>query len=660
MYEETMVPENESCINGLIPKRDAPLKVKIATDLVTAPKLFFKANRLMLYRYLNEARRKGWLRGKVGFDFTNTSINKSVCDFTGWDFWRISQKNFYTVVYFTLTLNAKDGPREWKGYLEVWCGFDQEFACSVEDMGSQDNLPDHSEDIRLSPFLVPYMHGYEWDEACEKIWRSFNSKAIMDPKARDAEKLAEHYGLSVQYLPVYDAPGTGSILFFAGNDLLVKEQKERFQDEKAKKEDDIRNPPESVFIPANTIVVNTNNTDKEHAAFNIFHEIIHYEYHYLFFRLQDLCNNDVRMIKMKEITIKPEERVMDPIYWMEKQANRGAYGLIMPITWMREEVGNEWKRIERYRHMGELFDIIGRRICARNKLPNYQMRARLIQMGHLEAKGSLNWLTGGIRVEPFAFELENCQKIEETFVIDNYVAGRLYEKDEGFRRIFDEGKFIWADGHIVRNDSRFVRGRGRGMKLTPWANAHVDQCCLRFEKIYIQGGPGRYIFGRMNFDADYVTRTNFFLEDYLNQGILNEMEAEKKFADAFPSSINDGLKLLMQRENISQEKMAELLDVDDRTFKYWLSNDDKRYTEDFIMIFSLTLKLPDWISNLLFDRAGITLGEKNPRGLALRWIQRNMWDQGVEKANEYLTQRKYKPLKIVSRKKTREPMEVAS
>ena len=160
MYEETMAPENEPCTNGLIPKRDAPLKIKIATDLVTAPKLFFDTNRGMLFRYLNEARRNGRLRREVGFDFKNTSINKSVCDFTSWEFWRIDQKNFTTVVFVTLTLDTKEGKREWKGYLEVWCEFGKEFSCSIEDIGPQDDLPDHSEDIRLSPFLVPYMHGY--------------------------------------------------------------------------------------------------------------------------------------------------------------------------------------------------------------------------------------------------------------------------------------------------------------------------------------------------------------------------------------------------------------------------------------------------------------------------------------------------------------------
>ena len=61
---------------------------------------------------------------------------------------------------------------------------------------------------------------------------------------------------------------------------------------------------------------------------------------------------------------------------------------------------------------------------------------------------------------------------------------------------------------------------------------------------------------------------------------------------------------------------------------------------------SLIMKLPDWLSNLLLDRAGLCLGEKNKRHMALRWIQRAMWMDGIGKANEYLMQRGFEPLHI--------------
>lgn len=267
-------------------------------------------------------------------------------------------------------------------------------------------------------------------------------------------------------------------------------------------------------------------------------------------------------------------------------------------------------------------------------------------MGNIEAKGSLNWLTGGIRVTPFCFDRRACEKIEETFIIDKFASGRLYEKNEEFRKIFDTGKFIWADGHIVRNDSRYIRNEGATSKLTPWANAHVDQCCLRFLRVYIPGGMGKYVFGRMNFDADYVAKTMFFLEDSANQGVLNEMEAEQKYKDEFPATFSAGLKQLMERAGVTVEEMAETLHTEERTFQRWMAKEDKRFTEDFVMMVSLKLELPDWLSELLFDRAGIALSNKKPRHLALQWIRRAMWKDGIEKANEYLKKREFKPLQV--------------
>ena len=102
----------------------------------------------------------------------------------------------------------------------------------------------------------------------------------------------------------------------------------------------------------------------------------------------------------------------------------------------------------------------------------------------------------------------------------------------------------------------------------------------------------------------------------------------------------------MERAGITVEKMAEALHMEERTFQRWMAKEDKRFTEDFVMMVSLILELPDWLSDLLFDRAGLALSNKNPRHLALQWIRRAMWKDGVDKANEYLKQRKFKPLRV--------------
>lgn len=704
-YPECLRPEDEACRDGQIPEV-CEQTIRVADGLATLPKVFFDRNRRMLFARLNQYCRSGQLKQIVGFAFSDTRITRQSCEFTGWEFRRIDRENFYTYVFVTLKLTAQQGVRPWQGFMAVWCRFAPELRCSVEYMSGIENLPQREGEILLSPFAVPYMRGIELDKECEMLWEKYGAgsgerrpgkaerpmkpaepedpegKSVGKPaesadmseesaeeweirlaeeagapgedeprgfgSRRAAEELAGKFGLSVRYLPVYHAEKTGSILFFAEGMLLIR--KENMASAEAGSIGEGRSmyekahPPQEMRIPAKTIVINTNMLREVYAAFSIYHEIIHYEFHYLFFCLQEMYNDDFREIKIREITVKPNEKITDPLYWMEKQASRGAYGFLMPTSWLRGEIDREARHIPRPRHAGEYFELVGRRICYKYRIANFRMRARLIQMGYIAAKGSLNWLKGGKRVEPFAFDPDNCRKIEETFVIDPFAAEKLYEENEAFRKALDSGDFIPADGHIVRNDARFVRETSGGLMLTPWANAHVDRCCLRFMRVYIQGGIGQYIFGRMNLDEDYVKQTMFYLEDFGNQEIMNEMEAELKYREQFPATFTEGLKMLMDKNGITMQKMAEKIHVEERTFQRWMADDARQFNADFVVSVSLVMRLPDWISDLLMDRAGLALSGKNPRHLALQWIRRTMWMDGLDNANEYLKQKNFEPL----------------
>lgn len=142
--------------------------------------------------------------------------------------------------------------------------------------------------------------------------------------------------------------------------------------------------------------------------------------------------------------------------------------------------------------------------------------------------GALNYVDR-YKIQPYSFDEESLRQSEHTFNIDRLTAGDLYEKNAGFREVLDSGKFIYADGHIVRNEPRFVEQAPWGHMLTPWAIRHVDQCCLRFTRIYEQENVGRYVFGRMNYDPAYVEQTMFYLEDLINEKEMDEIEAELQY-----------------------------------------------------------------------------------------------------------------------------------
>ena len=96
--------------------------------------------------------------------------------------------------------------------------------------------------------------------------------------------------------------------------------------------------------------------------------------------------------------------------WMEKQADRGAYGLMMPVTFMRGLMAEKRRTLRPYAHEGEKYEQIGLKISAELCLPHFRVKARMIQLGHLHAKGALNYVNRR-RIQPYSFEDESlCEE----------------------------------------------------------------------------------------------------------------------------------------------------------------------------------------------------------------------------------------------------------
>ena len=202
-------------------------------------------------------------------------------------------------------------------------------------------------------------------------------------------------------------------------------------------------------------------------------------------------------------------------------------------------------------------------------------------------------------------------------------------------------------GHVVRNEPEYVEKRlvcneddpeeKEKLVLTGWANAHVDDCCLRFVRLYVQQNVGRYVYGRLYYDAALVKQEEFYLSDLINERQLSVPDAKYEYKRSFPESFRDAFELLLRKNKETQESLAEKLNTTDRSIREWIRDPEKKISIDFVVTISLMWKLPDWISKMLLESAGKTLNERDRRHRALTYILDIMWDQGVEAANQYLT-----------------------
>lgn len=628
------VPDGAESQNGM-------KKIRCA-DLVSMWKYMMSPHyanrRLVLYSFLNAALRRGTLSSTVGFRVLNRVINREACEFKGVSFWKIDREDFWADVEVELKLQSATDIRVWKGFLECWCSFyDDGFRMSVENLTASS---DHEKEgfIRLSPFLVPYMTNGQMDGFGEWVWKEYGfEKALHNPSLRDATELARRMGLTIRYLDVYEHRNMDSIIFFQDGDLVCGE--DRIERDGNGNEKRIKTGcPTTERIPANTIVVNTNRIRRDYSAFNIYHECIHYLLHYMFFRLQAMGSNDVRQYKIVETEIEAGKKQSDPIYFMEKQADRGAYGLMLPITDTHARIIEEGRKVTEYKNQGEKFETIGKALSIQLGMPHFRMRARMVQLGFIEAKGALNYVDRKL-IRPFGFNPEAWEESEVTFVIKAGATYGLRKSNEAFRMLMESGKYTYADGHVVRNTPRFVREDKDKLILTDEAANRVDLCCLRFVRQYVQKSVGEYVLGRMYYDPHYEEQTKVYLRDLINGKQMDEVDAQIEYEDSFPRTFMEGFDQVMEQNGETRESTACKLLTTDKTLREWLSDPEHKITLDFIVRITLMWQIPDWVTDLLIDRAMIRISKYDRRHQALNRIRRNKWDQGLEEANRYLSER---------------------
>lgn len=599
-------------------------------EITSVTRYLFTRYRLVMYGYLNRLLKKGLLSQIVGFSFTNTIINKQVCHFPDVQYWRINRTRFYADISVRLHLQTEAGLRIWKGYLTAVIEADSDGNISFDIQTLKAKCPDREELIMLSPFLVPYLKNQDMENEAQRIWKEYLPGIEPICTDRYALKMAENMGLSVRYLPL-ENEDIESILFFIEDTISTRDK------------DKPERPIEVISVPANTIVININNIKREHSAFSILHECVHYDEHILFFRLQEAKNNDASALHFKQEDGK--RTCSDPVYWMERQANRTAYSLLLPGEDFALRTQRALAGVTRYSNVGDHYEKAIDTLSQDLFLPNFRIRARMIQLGHIDAKGACNYVDRN-RIQPFAFDWESLPCEQHTFVIDRFTAYDLYREMPEFRELIDTGDYVYADGHIVRNTETYVHRLDYCVELTDAALDHIDQCALRFVRDYEQRQPEQYKHGRLYFDSDYVKQTTFYLNDTINRKQLDELDAQRDYAEHFPHQFRDAINLLAQQNGMNRDAIAERLGMDARTLDRWISAPDTKITADFVMMVSLELRLPDWISNLLFKRAHIQLDEDTPRHMAFRYIQRVLWMDGVDKTNEFLKSKQMEPLSI--------------
>ena len=581
--------------------------------------------------------------GEVGTGYNIDDIQvipqANTCRLRKMIFWRKSTSVIITDIDVGIDLFLKDGVIDdtVKASFRVSLHIDMDegeiLECNI--YGESDIMPERDMWM-LSDYLVPILRKDEIEAGAEELLESFNPEALCDLKARNSFDLAERMGLRVMTLPLYKRPKTKSVLYFHKSEIAV-----------CKNEDDkTQEVPEIVCIQENTIVINTNIVPEDSCHLNIYHECIHFDWHYLFYRLQDMHSNDVKYLKTRRIVKTAKMRNENPLLWMEWQAQRGSFGLLMPASAMRPKIRAVMDEMtNRNWHLGRKMEHIARKIANENDLPKYRVRARLIQLGYVMAKGALNYVDDQY-IDPFAFSIEKGTG-DYTFVIGKKAAFAEYMENPDFRKYLDSGEFIYAEGHICLNDPKYISYTRNGAKLTQWANAHVDKCCLRFISVYEQCNVAEYCFGALNSDEEYNRHYLMLGDNDKGQAKPVSFEEMNNIASGLPSTFHETLVALMKMKSITIDQLAEKASMSVETIKRLRRIDRRDYTIDQVIALCIGLHLPPWLSCELTRRAGLMLRDI-PEHRAYRYILDCLFMDSIDEVQKFLKVNKFEPLKMNS------------
>ena len=493
-----------------------------------------------------------------------------------------------------------------KYYTTLWMDMDDSPNVEFGDFSLRRHLKNDS-GVKLDEYLVPV---YKWDDIeqeSENIIFHTISEGLSDAKWLQPGLLAERLGLNIVYLPLYKRPRTASILFFGPGEVLTAADSEE------------KLEPIPVTVNGNTIVLNTRKPGQERDA--IFHECFHYVEHRLFFQLQQLHNTDISYLaKWKPVELKKDER--SPIEWIEWQAHIGSQCLQMPKRLLRKRISDELSDMQKLdRHMGFKLQAAGRKLAKEFNVYNYQLRNRMIHVGFPAAKGALNFVEDDY-ITPFAFELGECHG-SQTFVISPKEVADEYVRNEAFRKLIDTGRYIYADGHVCLNESQYVVRQGDKLRLTEWANSHVDQCCLRFVRNYIRDKHTHYVFGQLNSDEEYNGRSLALSLQSSAENALKQAQEMSQVLLNLPGSFSGTLIAHMKRVGITRDRLAEEAMMSGTMIKR-MRTSERDLTLDQVIAVCIGLHIPPEYSFDLIEKAGFRL-RNTPEHLIYKSILQTMY-----------------------------------
>ena len=202
------------------------------------------------------------------------TLNAQNCTFPDMNFWRYDTYTLLAEVLVCVNIEIDGIQQTYDLYCELIVDMRKSMKFGYGECGFLKDKPERDLWL-LSSYLVPILRKDEVEQGAEELLLRYCPNALTDRKEHNAYVLAENMGLHVERYPLYRQSATLSVLFFCDGYVVAEEQ-----DEEGRGLD----TPYTVKVSAGTIIINTNAVHKDCCQLEIYHECIHYDWHYMFFK----------------------------------------------------------------------------------------------------------------------------------------------------------------------------------------------------------------------------------------------------------------------------------------------------------------------------------------------------------------------------------------
>lgn len=450
---------------------------------------------------------------------------------------------------------------------------------------------------KMTKFLVPVFSYDDMEVQVMELLRKYLGKdAALVNRGNGAEELAKAMGLTVKHASIWRDHHNAAILFL--KERVIKVVASGAYGTGTDDEEYIEQK-----VDVKTILINDNRTHAGDIDREIYHECAHYEWHSMFYELQQLHATDLQLLHYEEADEASAPAEKD-VRWVERQASFAGIAAMFPRPVFEELVRKQWKDVADAKcNIGHKMGMVISRIAADKNKPRSIIRTRLINTGNKTAKGALNYVDGGY-IPDFAFDLDSLEG-SETFVVSRAEFTELYERDEDFRELISCHQFVYANGHVCRNDPVYLLKTSKGFRLTTHALDHVDECCLKFTKVY--HNYGSYRVGELHSDQEY-NEAYLAVHSLDIDGMSPEelMEKNVEYLDELPRRPSKALTKLIKDRVETQRGLVASSGLSKSTVSRMCNEDDYDYSIQDVTRIIIGLELPPPLSALFLDMTGFS------------------------------------------------------